>query len=226
MPPTKLKPRNCGCSKLIGQPAAHATMSGRPMISPKLLHKAGNCCPVRSCRRFDHHASATAARAPNTKAARTYPAPTPTTGAGTMSPRLFRKIASRIERLWRGPGSVPRTARYQNRIWKQERQVADELHVSARQARKQPVGGQSCNADHKAEHGRKHDAETGHEKRVEQPHEKHAAVCIGFAIGNERLIDAESGSIVEKAEAAGDSLGCQIGSGVERKLVTEPQQQR
>jgi len=44
-------------------------------------------------------------------------------------------------------------------------------------------------ADHKAKHGREHDAKTGHEKRVEQPHEEHAAVCIGFAIGNERLID-------------------------------------
>ena len=39
------------------------------------------------------------------------------TGAGRMIPRLLRKTSPKSETLWRGPGSVPRTARYQNRIW-------------------------------------------------------------------------------------------------------------
>ncbi len=108
----------------------------------------------------------------------------------------------------------------------QERQVANELDITAGEPRQEPIGRQSRNADEEADHGRQHDADPGHQQRVEQAHEEHAAVGVRFVIGNERLVDAEAGDLVEEAEAARDVLRVEIGLGVERELVAEPQHRR
>ena len=63
---------------------------------------------------------------------------------------------------------------------------------------------------------------TGDQQRVEQADEEDAAVGVGLAIGDQRLVDAEARGIVEKAKPAGDLLRFEIGLGVDRELVAEP----
>ena len=80
--------------------------------------------------------------------------------------------------LWRGPGSVPSTARYQNRIWNSSGRLRMQFDVGAGQPRDQPVGRQPCDADEKAEDGREHDPERRDQQRVEQADHEDAAVAV------------------------------------------------
>ena len=50
----------------------------------------------------------------------------------------------------------------------------------------------------KAEDGREHDAEAGDQQRVEQPDQEDAAVGVGLAVGDQRLIDAEARGVARK----------------------------
>ena len=63
----------------------------------------------------------------------------------------------------------------------------------------------------------------GDQQRVEQADKEHPPVGVRLAVGDQRLADAEARGLVEEAEAAGDLLGVEIGLGVERELVAEPQ---
>ena len=118
MPPTKLKPRSSGRSKPIGQPVAISAMSGgddqERQASSRPAASAARCGPAGASPKL---LSASVARhARGKRRDDTSQLPSPATGAGTMRPRLLRKISPNSEMLWRGRGSVPSTARYQNRI--------------------------------------------------------------------------------------------------------------
>jgi hypothetical protein len=104
----------------------------------------------------------------------------------------------------------------------QERQVADNFHIAAGKARKQPVGAQPRKADDKAEDRREHDAENRHQQRIEQADDKDAGIGVLFAERDQRLADAEPRRIVQEAQAEPDVLRVEIGLGVEREFHAKP----
>ena len=108
----------------------------------------------------------------------------------------------------------------------QERQVADQFHIAAGEPRQQPIGREPRDPDKKPQHRGKHDADGGDQQRVEQTDEEDPPVGILLTVWNERLADTEPGGVVEKAKAAGDLLGVEIGLGIEREFVPEPQHRR
>ncbi len=140
-----------------------------------------------------------------------------------MIPRLLRKISPKKRDALARPRQGSEHREVPEQDLEQERQVADQLDIAAGEPGNQPIGRQPRNADDEAEHGRQHDPDPGDQQRVEQADQEDAAIGVGFAIGNERLIDVESGRGVEKAEAAGDPFCVEIGLGVEREFVAEPE---
>ena len=74
MPPTKLKPRSVGISKLTGEPTASDAMSGSPTSSASEVHNTGNRAPVASWRRRAQMRRPTTARIAITNAASDDPA--------------------------------------------------------------------------------------------------------------------------------------------------------
>ncbi len=152
--------------------------------------------------------------------------PAPKTGRGTKMPRLLMKTSPSSERLWRGPGKVAEHREVPEQDLEQERQVADQFHIAAGEPRQQPIGREPRDPDKKPQHRGKHDADDGDQQRVEQTDEEDPPVGVLLTVWNERLADAEPGGVVEKAKAAGDLLGVEIGLGIEREFVAEPQHRR
>ncbi len=93
VPPTKLKPRSTGTSKLTGDPMASVASTGNPTSNASEAQNTGKRAPVASCRRRAQARRPITAKTAITNAAATIPLPSPKMARGMITPRLFRKTA-------------------------------------------------------------------------------------------------------------------------------------
>ena len=108
----------------------------------------------------------------------------------------------------------------------QERQVADQLDIAARDPRQQPVRRQPAQCHQKSKHGGEEDADNRDRQRVEQTDEKDAGIGVGSGIRDQVLVDVKTGRIRHEAKARGDPLRLQIGAGIGDDFVGDPGERR
>ncbi|MCY1423936.1 hypothetical protein D9M71_396640 [compost metagenome] len=115
-PPTKLKPCSFGASQCTGGPNSRQLRAGMIKNSARPTQNLWNGTPVSSKRLVAQRLISTIAAMATTTLPTNGQKPSVVRAAGMFRPRLLTKKVSKKLWLWRGPGMVRKTAKYQNRI--------------------------------------------------------------------------------------------------------------
>ena len=141
--------------------------SGSPMTNASVTNNTGACRPVRSCCLRAQIRKMIAPKIPTSNAISAPPNPSLKIGVGTKQTTIVEKDAPTDRNT---VANVRQ--RFKHRVvpeqqLQQQRQIANDFYVTARNFCQQPVARKPRYADDEAENSRKHDADPGHQQRIE-----------------------------------------------------------
>ena len=93
----------------------------------------------------------------------------------------------------------------------QQRNIAEDLDIDGCEFRHEPIARQPRHADDETERHREDRADDRDQQCIGEADEENAAIGRFFAIGDQRLDDAETCRVIHEAEAGRDVLAFEIG---------------
>ncbi len=96
----------------------------------------------------------------------------------------------------------------------QQRKITQHFDIDRSQPRQQPVGRQPRDADHRPQHGRKHDADDRDAQRVDEANDEGAEIGILRAVVDPGVGNRHPGLATEKGKAGRDPAYRQVVYGI------------